>query len=175
MGAGSVERVKQWLMKYQQGERTLDIMIERLEALEARLSTVSSPKLDGLPHGSPTYDRTLSLIAQKEQLEWQARKMVQSQTENRLEIERAVELLPKADEKAVLQMRYIDGEKWGDVAQMLFGSRDDFFDREDSYIRRTTKLHGQALQNLTRIMSEETGSRANACSTGNSTEFPKNI
>lgn len=150
----NVDTVKVWLLRYQAVERAIDNEIERLEMLEARLQTVSSPRLDGMPHGTPMHDRTGTLIAQKQELEEKIRHMIREQTDRRHEIEKYVNRLQIADEKAVILMRYIDGEQWKDVSMMLFGAKDDFLDREDSYLRRVTKLHGRALQNLAEIMKE---------------------
>ncbi|MCD8362335.1 MAG: hypothetical protein LUC98_05125 [Lachnospiraceae bacterium] len=155
VGEISAETVKAWLMRYQSIERTIDIQIERFEALETRLQSVSSPQLDGMPHGSPTRDRTGALLAQKEEIEIQIRDTIEAQTNRRHEIEKYVDHLQKADEKATILMRYIDGERWTDVSMMLFGSQKDFVDREDSYMRRVMKLHGRALQNLAEIMKED--------------------
>lgn len=150
----NVDTVKVWLLRYQAVERAIDNQIERLETLEARLQTVSSPRLDGMPHGTPMQDRIGATLAQKEEIENRIKDMIKAQTNRRHEIEHYVDCLQKADEKATLLMRYIDGEQWKDVSMMLFGAKDDFLDREDSYLRRVTKLHGRALQNLADIMKE---------------------
>lgn len=150
-----VEEVKTWLLRYQNGERTIDNLIERFETLETRLQTVSSPQLGGLPRGTPAHDRMGMLIAQKQELEEKIRSMIREQTDRRHEIEKHIDCLQKADEKGVLLMRYIDGEQWKDISMMLFGAKADYLDREESYLRRTTKLHSRALQNLAKIMKED--------------------
>ncbi len=150
----SVGAVKEWLMRYQAIERMIDNEIERFETLEARLQTISSPRVDDMPRASPIHDRMGTLIAQKQELKEKIRHMIREQTDLRYEIERFVDHLQKADEKAVVLMRYVDGEQWKDISMMLFGSKQNYLDSEDSYLRRVTKLHGRALQDLTEIMKE---------------------
>lgn len=154
-GAGiTTEHAKQWLLRYLDGEHLVDVQIERLERLEARIEGTGSPNLDGMPRGSPNFDRIGSMLAQKEELETKIRGMITAQADRRRTIERYVDQLRKSDEKAVVEMRYIDGERWKDISQMLYGSKDDFADREDSFLRRTTRLHERALINLVEVMQE---------------------
>lgn len=155
-GAGvTTENVKQWLLRYLDGEHSVDVQIERLERLEARIESTGSPNLDGMPRGSPNSDRIGAMLAQKEALETKIRAMITAQADRRRTIERYVDQLRKSDEKAVVEMRYIDGERWKDISQMLYGSKDDFADREDSFLRRTTRLHERALISLVAVMQED--------------------
>ncbi|MCD8105227.1 MAG: hypothetical protein LUF35_09565 [Lachnospiraceae bacterium] len=103
-------------------------------------------------HGSPSQDRIGAVLAQKEELSGRIRSMIEAQTNLRHEIERCVGQLRSADEKAVILMRYVDNEKWADISQLLFGGKEDFLDREDSYLRRTSKIHKRALEDLAEIM-----------------------
>ena len=59
------------------------------------------------------------------------------------------------DDKLVIQLRYFDRLGWPEVAETLFGSREDFDDKYDSYMRRTLRIHGTALVELAEINSNE--------------------
>lgn len=143
--------VKTRLQQYREREREIDNQIERLERLEAKLYGVGSPQLTDMPKASsPAGDKTVALIAQKEELDGLIRELVKEQTRERGWIEDILTGLTRSDEKAVIRVRYIDGEKWTEVSDLLFGSADDYEDKRDSYLRRTTKLHGQALMNMAR-------------------------
>ncbi|MCD8051276.1 MAG: hypothetical protein LUE89_06315 [Clostridiales bacterium] len=155
-GAGvTTENVKQWLLRFLDGEHAIDVQIERLERLEARIEGTGSPNLDGMPRGSPNHDRVASMLAQKEEFENKIRSMITAQADRRRMVEQYVDRLRKPDEKAVIEMRYLDGERWKDISQMLFGSKADFADREDSFLRRTTRLHERALINLVAVMGQD--------------------
>ena len=52
-------------------------------------------------------------------------------------------------------MRYIDRESWNTVAELMFGGREDYEGKEDTYLRRVHKVHGAALQNMAQVMSED--------------------
>ncbi|MCD7920675.1 MAG: hypothetical protein LUG45_11540 [Clostridiales bacterium] len=54
-----------------------------------------------------------------------------------------------------MEARYLDGERWNDVNCMLFGGNPDFENREDSYTRRVTRIHGRALEHLAAIMAKD--------------------
>lgn len=49
-------------------------------------------------------------------------------------------------------MRYLDGCRWEEVAEMLFGQRDDYEEKADSFLRRVHKIHGAALGKLANIV-----------------------
>ena len=53
-----------------------------------------------------------------------------------------------AHKQAVLQMRYIDLEKWDTIVFLLFGNEDNYTSKEKSFLRRVYKLHKQALVEL---------------------------
>lgn len=70
-------------------------------------------------------------------------------------IERAIAALPNGQERELLRLRYLDGDReepqgescsrhmpWSAVAQKLYGSQ------EEKYIRAVFRLHRQALGNL---------------------------
>lgn len=143
--------VKTRLQQYREREREIDNQIERLERLEAKLYGVGSPQLTDMPKvSSPAGDKTVALIAQKDELDGLIRSLVKEQTKEREWIEDVLTGLVKSDEKAVIRIRYIDGAKWIEVAKLLFGNAEDYEDKSDSYLRRVTKLHGQALVNMAR-------------------------
>ncbi|MCD8398271.1 MAG: DUF1492 domain-containing protein [Lachnospiraceae bacterium] len=148
--------IKTRLLQYREKERDIDNQIERLDALAAKLYGVGSPQITDMPKGSsPSGDRTLSQIARKQKLEEQVKEMINEQADEQKWIESVLGRLSIADEKAVIRMRYIDGEKWDNVSELLFGSKDDYEEKRDSYLRRVTKLHGRALINMARIIEQE--------------------
>lgn len=66
------------------------------------------------------------------------------------------------DQRAVLQMRYLDGCRWLEITEMLFGGDPDYFDeRQDSFLRRTHKIHGKALAALAKLVPLDVGRENN--------------
>ena len=99
------------------------------------------------------HDRIGRMVAQKDEMERKVRKLVDIQSRERHWIQNILSHLKKADERAVIQMRYIDSESWSNVSRMLFGAKDDYEEKQESYLRRTTKLHGRALVSMAKWAS----------------------
>lgn len=150
-----VETVKQRLVEYRERERDIDNQIERVEWLDMKMTSIGSPVISDMPKGaSPSHDKIGSMIAQKEELEFCIREDIKKQENERAEIEAILKKLKHSDERAVIRMRYFDGASWNDVVDMLFGAKADFLGKEDTYLRRTHKIHGSALLNMAIYIAE---------------------
>ena len=149
-----VTSIKTRLMNYREMEREIDNQIERIENLQAKMSGIGSPVLSDMPKSPNTvHDRIGRMVAQKDEMERKVRKLVDIQSRERHWIQNILSHLKKADERAVIQMRYIDSESWSNVSRMLFGAKDDYEEKQESYLRRTTKLHGRALVSMAKWAS----------------------
>lgn len=155
----SVDLLKTFLNLYRQENIKLETYRTRLEELDTLSRGVSSPTLDGMPHGGGITDRTgriatkiIELMETIDTLEDEADTVYKS-------IDSIIDLLPenKVDNirgRAVLSMRYLDLMPWESVNRGLFGGMPDFEARHDSYYRRTTKLHGRALIDLLKVIEQ---------------------
>lgn len=151
-----VSAVKDWLIEYREKERDIDNQIERLERFIIKMTSVGAQVISGMPRTpGTTEDRIGGLMVRKEELEDAIRSDVSKQSERRKVIESILAQLRRSDERAVIRMRYIDRESWNTVAELMFGSRDDYEGKEDTYLRRVHKVHGAALQNMAQVMSED--------------------
>lgn len=147
--------VKRMLLDYLDLEREIDNQIERLESLESRIYSVGSPEMSDMPKNpSPSNDRMSLMIERKMELEEKIKKLIDEQTEKRKKFEDAIEKISFPDQRAVIRMRYLDGEKWESIVEMLFGENEEFDEKRDSYMRRVMILHGQALQQLADVINE---------------------
>lgn len=63
-----------------------------------------------------------------------------------------INALPCVDQRQVVLARYIDGMAWGTITAIIFGKREDFDDKQQSYQRRIYRIHGNALANANRII-----------------------
>ena len=146
--------VKDWLVEYREKDRDIDNQIERLERLVSKMTAAGAQVISDMPRSSGSVgDRLGVLVAQKEDLELSIRAAVESQSQKRRKIEAILSTLRHSDEKAVIRIRYIDRESWNTVAELMFGSREDYDEKEDTYLRRVHKVHGAALQNMAAAMN----------------------
>lgn len=147
------DAVKYRLIEYREREKDIDSQTERLDRLEMKIRSVGSPTLSDMPKSpSPPQDRVTALIADKIDLENDIRQAIAEQRREKEAIETILRKLRHSEERAVIRMRYFDGASWNDVVDMLFGGKDDFLGKEDTYLRRTHKIHGSALLNMAIIM-----------------------
>lgn len=147
------DAVKYRLIEYREREKDIDSQTERLDRLEVKIRSVGSPTLSDMPKSpSPPQDRTTALIADKIDLENDIRQAIAEQRKEKEAIETILRKLRHSEERAVIRMRYFDGASWNDVVDMLFGGKDDFLGKEDTYLRRTHKIHGSALLNMAIII-----------------------
>ncbi|MEZ3438039.1 MAG: DUF1492 domain-containing protein [Oscillospiraceae bacterium] len=146
------EAIKKKLKRYTERERDIENQLERIERMEAKLTSAGSPVFSDLPKApSPSQQRMADLTNQKIDLEHKVARVIERQKAERTEIEEIIDKLEISDEKAVIRMRYLDSADWDSVLSMLFGGREDFLSKEDSYKRRMYKLHGSALLNMGKI------------------------
>ena len=151
-----VSAVKEWLIEYREKERDIDNQIERLERFIIKMTSVGAQVISGMPRApGTTGDRIGGMIGQKEELEASIRSDVMEQSEKRKLIESILAQIRRSDERAVIRMRYIDRESWNTVAELMFGRREDYEGKEDTYLRTVHKDHGPALQNMAQVMSED--------------------
>lgn len=147
-----VEHLKRWLESYQERQRDFEATCERLERLESKLTSPRSAALTGLPGAAASDpDRLTHALAELEELRTENRKRAAALRDLRHRLEMAIKLIdgpgwPNC--RAVLRMRYLDGERWETIAQLLFWRDPDFQLKQDSYIRRVYKIRKGALRAL---------------------------
>ncbi len=150
-----VDAVKRRLIRYREREKDIDNQIERLERLQMKMESVGSPVITDMPKTiSPSHDRIADLVERKIELEDSIRNDVKFQSDERKFFENILKAIIKSDERAVIRMRYFDGARWDDVVDMMFGGKEDFLGKEDTYLRRVHKIHGTALLDIARYIEE---------------------
>ena len=141
--------VKRILVEYRDLERDIDLQYERLDALETKLYSVGSPELTDMPKNpSPSNDRVSVLVERHIKLKEKIDRMCADRDQRREMIEHVVAKIQLPDQRATIQMHYLDDHKWDTVNEMMFGTEEEFEDKRDSYMRRVMILHGQALQQM---------------------------
>ena len=149
------DAIKERLQSYAALQRGLDNKIERLVYLESITGSPSSPNLSGMPRGSGNGNsKTERQIIQKEELKSEIKDMTRREYKERTELERLVKEMQDPDEQTVIEMRYFDNAKWRPICDTLYSSNPDYMDKMDKYMKRIFKIHGSALQTLTRIQKQ---------------------
>lgn len=150
-----VNAVKERLNQYREKERDIDNQIERLERIVSKMTGAGAQVITDMPRApSVSTDRMAELVGQKEELEASIREAVKEQSCEKSEIEGILKQLCHSDERAVIRIRYFDRESWGMVTRLMFGSKDDFVGKEDTYLRRVHKIHGSALLNMAKLLED---------------------
>lgn len=160
------ENIKRWLHRYGELQSDADRLWDRAGELRSRIADARSTNLDGMPHGSSVdADRIGADLAHLEEIEAEAREAQEAATAARREIASAIKQIcgPRwADRREVLRLRYLDFLRWEDAAERLFGDSQDFWDRQEAYLRRMFKLHRAALEDLAQIVPLKPGQENNS-------------
>lgn len=152
----NVQAVKSWLVEYLDNEREIDNQIERIEHLTTKMVGLGAQVISDMPkaHGAST-DRMADMLSQKDELEQSVLAAIESQSRTRKKIEELLHKIRNPDERAVIRMRYMDRSSWTEVRDMMFGSKDDFDEKEETYLRRTYRIHGSALVDIAKLLEQE--------------------
>lgn len=165
MNTTGTESAKNWLLELRAAVADATLTQERLDALRDRAESARTASLSGLPHAAgETVDRVGAIVAQIEELTEENARLWQKVGELRREREGAIKLLHGhgwPEQRAILRLRYIDMETWSDTAFFMFGSKPDYIEKEDTYLRRAYKVHGRALYELAQIVPLEAGQENN--------------
>ena len=151
------QKIKDRLADYTAMLRDIDNQIERLDRMTLTMAAPPGPDMTGMPRGSGTpTDRTGMMVARKLELEEQIKESIAEERRENAAIERMIRKLDNPDERAVIRLRYFDRAGWDEIAGALFGDRQDYLDKEETYQKRTFRLHGRALLALAKV-AEGTG------------------
>lgn len=63
--------------------------------------------------------------------------------------------LPRAIERQIMMARYMDGQSWNQITEMVYGEQPDFKEKAQNYLRYVLRAHGEALRRGSRILQKQ--------------------
>ena len=151
-----VSYVKQRLTDYRESDKYIDNLIELQERMQAQLTGIGSPSFSDMPRsGTPSSpDRFADKIAKIDELKAKVKTKIEDRDNERHYFEKLLSKIKKANQVSVIEMRYFYSMDWEEVNSSIFGRKEDFEDREESYLRRVFYIHGEALASLADLMTQ---------------------
>lgn len=140
---------KEYLRKYRMLIEELETEEERLEAMNINLPGTSGGGNDGMPSGSGDKDPIGTQYCIKAELEKKVIRIKERELKERMLIEEKMEekmLHPR--ERQIIRMHYIDRMEWKQINKALYGKNSNFYEKEESYMKKIFRIHGAALQKL---------------------------
>ncbi|MGP1348501.1 MAG: DUF1492 domain-containing protein [Stomatobaculum sp.] len=149
------DAIKEHLQAYADMRRDHENQLERLDRLRAS-AEYKSPSFESMPGGGGgEKDKMTNYVAEVIELEKEIGSALQIMEQERKELDHLIRKIQKADERAVIRMKYFDGMGWTDITHVLFHREDDYKQAGRQYQQRTYKLHGSALVSLAKIYNAE--------------------
>lgn len=150
------DAIKERLQAYAEMRRDHEIQLERLERLRASME-YKSPSFEPIPGGGGgDKDKMTNYVAEVMELEKEIGDDLHIMENERRALDHLIRKIPKADERAVVRMKYFDGMGWTDITRAIFHREPDYKTAARAYQQRTYKLHGSALVSLAKIYISET-------------------
>ena len=151
-----IEEVKWRLENYRLDEEELNYQQERLERLNAKMLEVGAQVITDMPRKpSMEADRFTDYIVKKDQLEQSISDLLKRHSNERDIVESIVSHgIRQPSQRAVIRIRYLDAGSWGEVVDIMFGSKADFLDKEDTYMRRAFRLRDEAFTNMAEYIAQ---------------------
>lgn len=129
--------------------RTLQDLVdryqERLEGLGAKIIT-DMPRAP-----SPEHDRISVALSEKIALEKELDDVIGARKKELDHVRSIVKKLKDPKERAVIRFAYLYGtpeDRWEDISFQMFQDRSDYWERKDTYLRRTFEIHRRALEHM---------------------------
>lgn len=160
MAEKKTDAIKRRLQDYAERRRNFENENERYIRLYQAAHSPKSPSFNAIPMGSPDKDRMSNQVAELVEMEKEIQSELDAIVEEKNQLQRLIKKLKKADERAVIRMKYLDGMDWVDIAAALYRKQKDYKVAEQTYLDKAYKLHGAALLSLSIVLN---GTRKGNC------------
>ena len=85
--------------------------------------------------------------------------LIEQEQQEYEELIKIINALPCAEQRQLMLARYMERQPWERVTEIMFGAKNDYREKFDSYKRRTHRIHGSALANANKIAETENNSK----------------
>lgn len=142
------------LMEYNKVLRRIDHTEDRIQEYRETMCSPGSPSFDGMPRakGDVTSRQERAMI-RLDKMERELKELVKTEGALYDKLEEAMQQLDP-DLEQLLVLRYFDGKGWKMISEALWKYEEDFEEKETSFLKRTFKMHGTALNNLERVYNQ---------------------
>ena len=150
------EELRCWadLMEYNEVIRRIDHTEDRIREYRETMCSPGSPSFDGMPRaqGDGTSRQERAMI-RLEHMEGTLKRLVEKEGALYEKLDEAMQQLDP-DLEHLLSLRYFDGKDWKTISAALFKYQEGFDLKEEAYMRRTFRLHSEALQDLEQVYDQ---------------------
>ncbi len=150
--------IKEWLVEYRERWGDIETQDEMLHRLNEAMVSTSAKEMTGMPRsGDVSSDKMALMLDQKDRILNRLDTLKELHNKQREIIEMTIRQIRSSDERSVISLRYLSYPllSWNDVCKSMFDSKEDYEDRFESYLRRTTKAHGRAVKKMATILNSE--------------------
>lgn len=125
-------------------------MRDRLEKYKELLAEI---RIEEQRAKAITEDDSLTARRAKAGIKDHLRELLEREQTEYEQLTAVINALPCAEQRQVLLARYMDEQKWPIITALIFGKKEDYTERQDSYKRQIYRIHGYALANANRIIT----------------------
>lgn len=146
------EAVKDWLQAYRNEEKRIDEDLERLRELRARIMSIGAQEISDMPRApAKIKDSLAEYIIRAEDLERRLSQRSIMHERDRAAILDLISSLSRADEKQIIEKRYLFGQEWTMVMYNVYHTCEDFPTKQEAYRRKMYRAHERALEEMGRL------------------------
>lgn len=113
----------------------LKIDIENIQKEIDSLPTISSPQLNGMPHGSGVSNPIVQYVIKKEELTTRLNQKIAQYTQELVRIENIIDRIDDPEVKAIARMRFVQCMKWEDIGDRIHLDRTNCARKLKKYIK----------------------------------------
>ena len=145
---------QEYLIEHRKLKRELLDEIKRLNYINLDKASIASPQVTGMPRGSSTGDPTANdaIKASDQEAYVYSLKLKVDSCEH--VIESYVRRLSDEKYKQVIRLRYLSALDWDDVLIQMYGDKQNFYLKQESYKRRMYGVHRKAVDEILTLIEE---------------------
>ena len=142
---------REYLTEHRKLKRELSDEMKRLNYINLDKASLASPQVTGMPRGSSTGDPTAKdAIKSSDQEAYVYNLKLKVDAQERV-IESYIRRLGDEKYKQVIRLRYLSALDWDDILVLMYGEKNNFELKYESYKRRMYGVHRKAVDEIVEI------------------------